>query len=76
MSFTAPKTDNKNFINFEHHEEEAMYKWIEENLRKMWEINIERFPGGAVIVKFRWHNEAEQEFRSGNKKKTLEEDDL
>ncbi len=77
MSFSAPRKDNKNFINFELHEEAEMYKWIETNLRKMWEINIERFPSGSMIVKFRWHQEAEEEFSKTSKvKKVSVEDDL
>ena len=60
---TDPGINNKNFNTFEAIDMDEMDKWIEKNLHKFWEINIERFPSGAVIVKFRWTKEAEEEFR-------------
>lgn len=73
---TQPKKDNKNYVTFEHYEEDSMYRWIKENLEKFWEINIERFPAGGTIVKFRWTQEAEEAHMALKKAAPAEEDDL
>lgn len=76
---TDPGKNNKNFITFESIEQDDMMKWVEKNLPKIWELNIERFPSGASIVKFRWTKEAEDSFSSKAVKKETPvyfEDDL